>query len=53
MIEATTKTNTCGVGLGLSTSKKIVDALGGQIFLADEVSDESCSFDSGDRQVQY
>ena len=48
MIEATTKSNTTGVGLGLSTCKKIIEALGGQIYLADDISDESCSFDSGD-----
>lgn len=35
-LEATASINTTGVGLGLSTCKKIAEALKGNIFLADD-----------------
>jgi signal transduction histidine kinase len=35
-LEATANINTSGVGLGLSTCKKIAEALNGEIFLLDD-----------------
>ena len=38
-LEATASINTSGVGLGLSTCKKIAEALKGDIFLVDDEED--------------
>jgi signal transduction histidine kinase len=35
-LEATANINTSGIGLGLSTCKKIAEALNGEIFLLDD-----------------
>jgi two-component system sensor histidine kinase/response regulator len=35
-LEATASINTSGVGLGLSTCKKIAEALNGEIFIMDD-----------------
>ena len=43
-LEATASINTSGVGLGLSTSKKLAEALKGDIFIVgDEESDQQSS----------
>ena len=39
-LEATASINTSGVGLGLSTCKKIAEALKGDIFLVDDESEQ-------------
>jgi signal transduction histidine kinase len=40
-LESTASINTSGVGLGLSTCKKIAEALKGDIFLVDDEDQET------------
>ncbi len=40
-LEATSSINTSGVGLGLSTCKKIAEALDGEIYLLDDEDEGS------------
>lgn len=42
-LEDTANINTCGIGLGVSICKQIVEGLGGEIFIEDQCSSMLCS----------